>query len=168
MRILIILTAAMSMLAGCSTPPPSVTHLAAGNPNLVIEGNESGWPVVREVKFHDASVASLNQLRFCMVQEIPNDSVAPVTDAAKNRIVMPGTGAYHITVLGTGLKTMTKFTMAASASANGTDYAFRNISVNSGYGYNSLNASEEASMHVDALYKSLEALKGKVSRCIAE
>jgi len=129
---------------------------------------QNGWPTLQEMRFRDTNNSTIEQIQFCMVQQITNDSIAPVSDLSKQRVVMPGTGSYYITVMGTSLRSLTKFTLVANRKGNGVEYVFRNILVNSGYGYNELNAAEEATMHVEALHNSLKLVAEKITKCLAE
>lgn len=159
---------AICTLNGCVSAPPVPTRLASNNPDIVLGTSPNGWPTVQEMRFRDTNDASVEQIQFCMVQQITNDSISPVSDLSKQRVVMPGTGSYYITVMGTSLRSLTKYTLVASSKGNGVEYAFRNILVNSGYGYNELNATDEATMHVEALHKSLESVAKKMSKCLSE
>ena len=159
---------AVCLVTGCTSAPPVPTRLAANNPDIVLATSPNGWPSIQEMRFRDANKATVEQIKFCMVQQVTNDSIAPVSDASKQRVVMPGSGSYFITVMGTSLRSLTKYTLVASAKSSGIEYAFRNILVNSGYGYNELNGSDEATMHVEALHKSLQAVATKISKCLAE
>lgn len=159
---------AICTISGCASAPPTPTRLASQNPDIVLGTSPNGWPTLQEMRFRYANKATVDQIQFCMVQQITNDSISPVSDLSKQRVVMPGTGSYYITVMGTSLRSLTKYTLVASNKGDGVEYAFRNILVNSGYGYNELNAADEATMHVEALHKSLESVAAKISKCLAE
>ncbi|TWC27713.1 hypothetical protein FBY05_101578 [Pseudomonas sp. SJZ083] len=159
---------AVCAVTACTSVPPAPTRLASQNPDIVVSTAQNGWPTLQEMRFRDTNKASLEQIQFCMVQQITNDSIAPVTDASKQRVVMPGTGSYYITVMGTSLRSLTKFTVVANRKDYGVEYVFRNILVNSGYGFNELNASEEATMHVEALHSSLKLVAQRITNCLAD
>lgn len=161
-------TIAACALTACVSTPPAPTRLASQNPDIVLSTSPNGWPTLQEMRFRDTNNSTVEEIQFCMVQQVTNDSIAPISDISKQRVVMPGAGSYYITVMGTSLRSLTKFTLVANKKSNGNEYVFRNILVNSGYGYNELNAAEEATMHVEALHSSLKSLAGKITRCLGD